>query len=135
MKIESLDLSVRAYNVLKRANINTVEQLCAMTAWELSKIRNMGKASMEEIYNKVLAAGYDAFGMKGKIPSHADCLRKMDDGALADFFLDIGINAADGSMVIGGDYIKPDKESILVWLKSEERICANEENRNSDLHY
>ena len=135
MNIENLDLSARAYNVLKRANINTVEQICEMSAWDLSKIRNMGKACMEEIRDKVLNAGYDAFGMQGEKPSHADCLRRMDDNALADFFLDIDMNAADGSLVIGGDYIRPDKESILAWLKSEERICANEENRNSDLPY
>ena len=135
MNIEELDLSVRAYNCLKRAGINTVEQVCQMSAWELSKIRNMGNRSMEEIRDKVLAAGYDAFGMKGKAPSHGDEIRRMDDEELADFFLGIDMNAADGSLVIDGEYIKPDRTCILEWLRSKGGNRSHEENTNALLPY
>lgn len=55
--IEDLDLSVRSYNCLKRANVNTVGQLVGMTADEMMKVRNLGKKSLEEIQNKVEELG------------------------------------------------------------------------------
>ena len=51
--IEDLDLTVRSYNCLKRAGINTVGDLIAMTEEELIKVRNLGKKSLEEIKQKV----------------------------------------------------------------------------------
>lgn len=51
--IEDLDLSVRSYNCLKRAGINTVEELCGLTDEDFSKIRNLGKRSIEEIKKKI----------------------------------------------------------------------------------
>lgn len=57
MSIEDLDLSVRSYNCLKRANVNTVGQLVGMTAEEMMKVRNLGKKSLEEIQNKVEELG------------------------------------------------------------------------------
>lgn len=57
MSIEDLDLSVRSYNCLKRANVNTVGQLVSMTAEEMMKVRNLGKKSLEEIQNKVEELG------------------------------------------------------------------------------
>ncbi len=51
--IEELDLSVRAYNCLKKANINTVEDLIKYTPQELVKIRNLGKKTLKEIESKL----------------------------------------------------------------------------------
>lgn len=53
MPIEELELSVRAYNCLKRAGINTVGELCSMSDEELMKIRNLGKKCIEEIKQKL----------------------------------------------------------------------------------
>lgn len=54
MPIEEIeDLSARAYNCLKRANINTVENLVSKTLEEISEIRNLGKKSLEEVISKV----------------------------------------------------------------------------------
>src|SRR5690625_1610617 len=53
MTIEELDLSVRSYNCLKRAGINTVEELTDKTESEMMKVRNLGKKSLTEIKNKL----------------------------------------------------------------------------------
>lgn len=53
MTIEDLDLSVRSFNCLKRANINTVRDLVAMTEEELIKVRNLGKKSLDEVKKKL----------------------------------------------------------------------------------
>lgn len=53
MSIEELDLSVRSYNCLKRAGINTVEDLTNRTEEEMMKVRNLGKKSLEEVLNKM----------------------------------------------------------------------------------
>ncbi len=53
MSIEELELSVRASNGLKRANINTVGDLIGKTREEMSKIRNLGQKSLEEIERKL----------------------------------------------------------------------------------
>lgn len=53
MTIEELDLSVRSYNCLKRAGINTVEELIQRTQEDMMKVRNMGKKSLEEVNNKL----------------------------------------------------------------------------------
>lgn len=53
MTIEELDLSVRSYNCLKRAGINTVEELIQKTEEEMMKVRNLGKKSLEEIVNRL----------------------------------------------------------------------------------
>jgi DNA-directed RNA polymerase subunit alpha len=55
--IEELDLSVRSYNCLKRANINTVEELTHKNVDEMMKVRNLGKKSIEEIEQKLAALG------------------------------------------------------------------------------
>ena len=57
MPIEELELSVRSYNCLKRANIFTVEDLTNKTESHLMKVRNLGKKSLEEVINKVKALG------------------------------------------------------------------------------
>ncbi len=53
MTIEELDLSVRSYNCLKRANINNVEELTLKTEDEMMKVRNLGKKSLEEVKHKL----------------------------------------------------------------------------------
>ena len=59
MTIEELDLSVRSFNCLKRAGINTVEDLIGKTEEEMMKVRNLGKKSLEEVINKLHSLGYD----------------------------------------------------------------------------
>ncbi len=51
--IEELDLSVRSFNCLKRANINTVEDLISKTEDEMMQVRNLGRKSLEEVINKL----------------------------------------------------------------------------------
>ncbi|NLJ60785.1 MAG: DNA-directed RNA polymerase subunit alpha [Firmicutes bacterium] len=53
MPIEELDLSVRSYNCLKRAGINTVEELIKKTEEDMMKVRNLGKKSLEEVKSKL----------------------------------------------------------------------------------
>ena len=53
LTIEELDLSVRSFNCLKRANINTVADLIAKTEDDMMKVRNMGRKSLEEVQNKL----------------------------------------------------------------------------------
>jgi DNA-directed RNA polymerase subunit alpha len=55
MTIEELDLSVRAYNCLKRAGINTVEDLVAKTEDDMIKVRNLGRKSLDEVIGKLVA--------------------------------------------------------------------------------
>lgn len=57
MTIEELDLSVRSYNCLKRAGINTVEDLINRTEEDMMKVRNLGRKSLEEVLNKLKALG------------------------------------------------------------------------------
>ena len=53
MTIEELDLSVRSYNCLKRADINTVEELSNKSEEDMMKVRNLGKKSLEEVIQKL----------------------------------------------------------------------------------
>ncbi|MCT4508686.1 MAG: DNA-directed RNA polymerase subunit alpha [Tepidibacter sp.] len=53
MTIEELDLSVRSYNCLKRAGINTVEELSSKSEEDMMKVRNLGKKSLEEVIQKL----------------------------------------------------------------------------------
>ncbi|MGI6307303.1 MAG: DNA-directed RNA polymerase subunit alpha [Dethiobacteria bacterium] len=57
LTIEELDLSVRSYNCLKRAGINTVQELTLKTEEEMMKVRNLGKKSLEEVQNKLTELG------------------------------------------------------------------------------
>ncbi len=56
-KIEDLDLSVRSYNCLKRANINTVGELTQKTEEEMMKVRNLGRKSLKEVVQKLNEIG------------------------------------------------------------------------------
>jgi len=58
MTIEDLDLSVRSYNCLKRAGINTVGELVRKTEEEMMKVRNLGKKSFEEVEQKLSELGF-----------------------------------------------------------------------------
>ena len=57
MTIDELDLSVRSFNCLKRANINTVADLISKTGEEMMKVRNMGKKSLDEVQKKLEMMG------------------------------------------------------------------------------
>ena len=58
MTIEELDLSVRSFNCLKRAGINTVEDLISRTEDDMMKVRNLGRKSLEEVINKLDSLGF-----------------------------------------------------------------------------
>ena len=58
MTIEELDLSVRSFNCLKRAGINTVEDLINKSEDEMMKVRNLGRKSLEEVINKLNTLGF-----------------------------------------------------------------------------
>ncbi len=57
MSIDELELSVRSYNCLKRAGINTVEELCNKTSEDMMKVRNLGRKSLEEVLAKLKELG------------------------------------------------------------------------------
>ncbi len=57
LTIEELDFSVRSYNCLKRAGINTVEELVTRTEADMMKVRNLGKKSLDEVGNKLAELG------------------------------------------------------------------------------
>ena len=59
MSIEELELSVRSYNCLKRANISTVEDLISKSESEMMKVRNLGKKSFDEVTAKIHSLGLD----------------------------------------------------------------------------
>ena len=57
MSIDELELSVRSYNCLKRAGINTVEELTNKTPDDMMKVRNLGRKSLDEVYAKLKELG------------------------------------------------------------------------------
>ena len=59
MNIDELELSVRSYNCLKRAGINTVEELCNRTSDDMMKVRNLGRKSLEEVLAKLNVLGLE----------------------------------------------------------------------------
>ena len=59
MTIEELDLSVRSFNCLKRAGINTVEDLINKSEEEMMKVRNLGRKSFEEVIWKMNSLGFN----------------------------------------------------------------------------
>ena len=59
MTIEELDLSVRSFNCLKRAGINTVEDLIGKSEEDMMKVRNLGRKSLDEVVSKMASLGYD----------------------------------------------------------------------------
>ena len=63
MSIEDMDLSVRSYNCLKRAGINTVEDLIKKTEEDMLKVKNLGRKSLDEVIHKLESLG---LGLKSK---------------------------------------------------------------------
>ena len=59
MSVEDLDLSVRSYNCLKRANIHTVDDLTRRTEDDMLKVRNLGRKSLDEVIGKLHSYGLD----------------------------------------------------------------------------
>ena len=59
MTIEDLDMSVRSFNCLKRAGLDTVEDLTNRTEEEMIKVRNLGKKSLDEVIQKLHSLGLD----------------------------------------------------------------------------
>ena len=59
MTIEELDLSVRSFNCLKRAGINTVEDLISKSEEDMMRVRNLGRKSLEEVVHKLNSLGFD----------------------------------------------------------------------------
>ena len=57
MTIEELELSVRSFNCLKRASINTVQELTQRTEEDMMKVRNLGMKSLVEVKNKLTELG------------------------------------------------------------------------------
>ena len=57
--IDELELSVRSYNCLKRAGINTVKDLTSKTEDEMIKVRNLGRKSLDEVIEKLNSMGLD----------------------------------------------------------------------------
>jgi DNA-directed RNA polymerase subunit alpha len=57
MTIEELELTVRSFNCLKRASINTVEELIQRTEEDMMKVRNLGKKSLDEVKSKLEELG------------------------------------------------------------------------------
>jgi DNA-directed RNA polymerase subunit alpha len=57
LMIEDLDLSVRSYNCLKRAGIQTVDELTQKTEDEMMRVRNLGKKSLKEVKDKLIELG------------------------------------------------------------------------------
>ena len=58
MTIEELDLSVRSFNCLKRAGINTVEDLINKSEEDMMKVRNLGRKSLDEVVEKLNSLGF-----------------------------------------------------------------------------
>jgi DNA-directed RNA polymerase subunit alpha len=57
MSVEDMDLSVRSYNCLKRAGINTVEDLIKKTEDDMLKVKNLGRKSLDEVIHKLESLG------------------------------------------------------------------------------
>ena len=83
MNIDELELSVRSYNCLKRAGINTVEELCNRTSEDMMKVRNLGRKSLEEVLaklrnnNPIVDLLLKYRGMKKLISTYLDALPQL----------------------------------------------------------
>ena len=74
MTIEDLDLSVRSFNCLKRAGINTVEDLINKSEEDMMKVRNLGRKSLEEVVQKLNSLGFSLQKEDEKLPKVFDRL-------------------------------------------------------------
>lgn len=116
MKIEELDLSVRAYNCLKRGRIDTVEQLQQMSDDDLLRIRNMGTRTVEEIREKVVYIN---------TMTNADKIRAMSDEDLTNIIYDLNMegtfctNRKECEELLNNDKLTDEmcKKCLLEWLR------------------
>lgn len=116
MKIEKLNFSVRTYNILKRANINDVEQLRQLSDDELLQIRNLGRHSFEEIKEKL-----ECYTI-----TNADFIRSMSDEELASIISSHTMTGACNDWGVHSDACGGNcKECLLKWLA--EPFKENEE--------
>lgn len=83
MKIEDMDFTVRTYHVLKRAGINTTEEVQRMTDDDLYRLRNIGKLTFSEIRSKLPYIPPEKFELL-PVQSFADKIRAMTDEELCD---------------------------------------------------
>jgi DNA-directed RNA polymerase subunit alpha len=95
--IEDLDLSVRAYNCLKRSGLMTVGQVLAKNEDELLSLRNFGRKSYDELRDKLIERGY--------LPPDAQGMRPADDAA------DVEDESAEGISPLGAALIQALKEA------------------------
>ena len=68
MSIDELELSVRSYNCLKRAGINTVEELTNKTSDDMMKVRNLGRKSLDEVLEKLKELGLSLSSLEEQLP-------------------------------------------------------------------
>lgn len=122
MKIEELGLSARAYNVLKRARIDTVEQLQQLSDDDLLCLRNMGVGTVKEIREKVAYV---------KTMTNGDRMRAMTDEELADFVLNLNFcgifctNKKECRELVAADKDIPDewcKKCFVLYLQEPAEI-------------
>lgn len=107
MKIENLNFSVRTYNILKRARIDTKEQLEQMSDDELMCVRNLGKHSLDEIHEKL-----ERYTM-----TNGDRIRAMSDEELGKLLFDFGYEAFRYALKPNLKPIADTQAGWLDWLK------------------
>ena len=66
--LEEMDLSVRAYNVLKRAGLNTAKDISELDYFQISRIRNLGKHTYDEVIEKLNGLGYNTEALMPQPP-------------------------------------------------------------------
>lgn len=122
MKIEELGLSARAYNVLKRGRIDTVEQLQQLSDDDLLCFRNMGVGTLKEIREKVAYV---------KTMTRADLIRSMSDEELAaywsDHYDDFCQSKPECGDLLNVDKCIPDHwcvACVLEWLRKPAEILT-----------
>ena len=67
-KLEEMDLSVRAYNVLKRAGLNTAKDIAELDYFQILRIRNLGKHTYDEVIEKLETLGYNTEALMPQPP-------------------------------------------------------------------
>ena len=108
-KIEELDLSVRSYNCLKRAGINTVGELTQKTSEEMMRVRNLGRKSLKEVIQKLHEIGLE--------------LRHSFDGDYLDDEDEEDIEHDDAILEVDENYEDSEKEnfgSMILDMDEEE---------------
>ena len=115
-RIEDMDLSVRAYNCLKRAGINTVGQLRAMTDSDFGRIRNLNKHTVEEIRQKLAAWESEQAGTKG-LTAEAENADAENQPLMTDYFAML-------DELIGLDNVKAQVRRIAAFARMKQDMEA-----------